>query len=169
MTAPLPEPGDQRSDARGLFLDYLDYYRSAVATKLDGLSEQELRTSRLPSGWTPIELLKHILYVERRWLVWGFAGEDVDEPWGDNDENGRWSVAADETVGELVQALHAGGVRTREIVEAGALSTRGTAGGRFDDQPPALVWILFHLLQEYARHAGHLDIVRELTDGVVGE
>lgn len=86
---------------------FLDYYRSVIARKIGGLTEAELRTSRLPSGWTPLELLKHLVYMERRWLRWGFLAE--------------------------------------------------------------LAWILVYVLQEYARHAGHLDVARELADGTTGE
>lgn len=170
MTPDFPEPRGDIADTKNLFLLYLDYYRSVVGAKLAGLSDDELRASRLPSGWSPLELLKHLVFMERRWLRWGFAAEDVDRPWGD-DRDGRWYVGRDETVEELLDALRRGGQRTRAIVEAAELTDLGAVGGRFGpDQPAAtLVWILFHVLQEYARHAGHLDIARELTDGSVGE
>lgn len=168
---PLPEPDKGTSDTKVLFLDYLDYYRSVVATKLDGLSDAELRSSRLPSGWTPIELLKHLVFMERRWLRWGFAAEPVPAPWGDNDDEGRWRVDSNESVDALIAALHDGGQHTRQVVERADLDARSGIGGRFTSPPeaPALVWVLFHVLQEYARHAGHLDIARELADGTTGE
>lgn len=171
MTSDLPEPDDQLSDAKDLLLAYLDYYRSAIARKITGLSEAELRTSRLPSGWTPLGLVTHLAYMERRWLRWGFLAEEVDEPWGDRDAAGDWHVDSGEPVAGLIAQLQAGGERTREIVEGATLADRSAAGGRFagDDPPPTLGWILFHVLQEYARHAGHLDIARELADGAVGE
>jgi uncharacterized damage-inducible protein DinB len=167
----LPEPAGQLGDPKQLLLDYLDYYRSAVAGKIVGLDESELRSSRVPSGWTPLELVKHLVYMERRWLRWGFAGEHVDEPWGDRGPDERWQVRPDETAAELIARMHQGGDRTRSIVEAADLSDLAAPGGRFagDAVPPTLGWILFHVLQEYARHAGHLDIVRELADGEVGE
>ncbi len=174
MPKAFPEPSYELSDPRLLFLLYLDYYRSAFVAKLDGLSDDELRTSQLPSGWTPLELLKHVVYMERRWLRWGFLGEDVAEPWGDNagaDKHERWSVGSDETLAELLMALDAGADSTRRIVESADLSAAGSRGGRFaaDEHPPTLAWILFHVLQEYARHTGHLDVVRELIDGATGE
>lgn len=167
---PLPEPGSELADPKQLFVLYLDYYRSVVAAKLSGLSDDQLREPRLPSGWSALELLKHLAFMERRWLVWGFAGERVDEPWGD-DREGRWHVDDDESVDDLLAALHAGGERTRAVVGAADLADLAAVGGRFgpDQPPPTLAWILFHVLQEYARHAGHLDVVRELTDGAVGE
>ncbi|HYJ69254.1 MAG TPA: DinB family protein [Nocardioidaceae bacterium] len=171
MSRTFPEPRSTTADPSRLFLDYLDFYRATIAAKLAGLSDAELRHSRVPSGWTPIELLKHLVFMERRWLVWGFEAEAVDAPWGDRGPEDRWQVADDESVDDLVAALHRGGARTREIVEASDLAALGGVGGRFaaDPEPPTLIWILFHVLQEYARHAGHLDIVRELADGAVGE
>jgi len=171
MDRTFPAPSAETADARRLFLTYLDYYRSTIEEKLTGMSEAELRRSRLPSGWTPIELLKHLVFMEQRWLVWGFAAEPVDAPWGDRGPGDTWQVADDESLPDLLAALHRGGVRTREIVEAADLAALGGVGGRFesDAETPTLIWILFHVLQEYARHAGHLDIARELADGAVGE
>ncbi len=171
MTPKLPEPGQGTSDPKALFLDYLDYYRETVTAKLDGLTEDEMRTSSVPSGWTPLELVKHLVFMERRWLRWGFAAEPVSEPWGDNDAQGCWYVGPDESAQDLFVALADGGRRTRQIVERTQLSAPSAVGGRFrsPEEAPALVWVLFHVLQEYARHAGHLDIARELTDGTTGE
>jgi hypothetical protein len=171
MSRTFPEPSSTTADPRRLFLDYLDFYRATIEAKLTGLSDAELRHSRLPSGWSPLELLKHLVYMEQRWLVWGFAAEQVDAPWGDRGPEDCWYVGDDESVDGLVAALHRGGIRTREIFEGADLAALGGVGGRFgaDAEPPTLIWILFHVLQEYARHAGHLDIVRELADGAVGE
>ena len=80
MERTFPAPSAATADTRRLFLTYLDYYRSTIAEKLSGMAEADLRRSRLPSGWTPIELLKHLVFMERRWLVWGFAAEPVEAP-----------------------------------------------------------------------------------------
>ncbi|MFG3689263.1 DinB family protein [Micromonospora sp. NPDC047740] len=169
MRVPFPEPGPS-SDVPALFLTYLDYYRDTVADRLAGLTDAQARTARVPSGWTPVELVKHLTFMERRWLVWGFLGEPVPDPWGDRADD-RWHVGPHERVADLVTALRRGGARTRQIAEATPLSTPATLGGRFTDEAsrPTLAAILFHVLQEYARHAGHLDIVRELNDGRTGE
>ena len=166
------EPSKELSDTKDLLLGYLDHYRSVIEAKVTGLSEAELRNTRLPSGWTPLELLKHLVFMERRWLRWGFAGEPVDQPWGDSgaDPQGRWQVDPDEGLAELLGLLRAGAESTRTLVAGAKLAELGAVGGRFSaDTRPTLNWILFHVLQEYARHAGHLDIVRELADGSVGE
>jgi uncharacterized damage-inducible protein DinB len=165
------EPPDSLSDPAELLAAFLDFYRSVVLRKLDGLSERDLRTSRVPSGWTPLELLRHLAYVELRWLRWGFAGENVDEPWGDDGEDGRWQVPDSQSADDVREFFLAQCENSRAIAAAAQLSDVARGGGRFDtqDPPPALSWILFHVLQEYARHAGQLDVVRELTDGSVGE
>ncbi len=160
------------SDPAALLLGFLDYYRSTVIRKMESLSDPELRASRVPTGWTPLELIKHLGYMEHRWFVWGFLAEPVDTPFGD-ELDGRWTVGAGESAAELTAELRATGKRTREIVSAAALSDVASLGGRFhsDDEKPAptLGWILVYVLQEYARHAGQLDIARELIDGMTGE
>lgn len=167
------KPSRDIADPQEILLGFLDYYRSAVERKVGELSEQDLRTSRLPSGWTPLELVKHLVYMERRWFRWGFLAEQIDDPFGDEDDQERWRVGEHETVEELIAALHAGGVRTREIVAAASLDDVAATGGRFtadDKRPqPTLAWTLAYVLQEYARHLGHLDVARELVDGSTGE
>ena len=166
MTLREPTSSD---DLRGLLLDYLDFYRSVIGGKVSGVPEEFLYTSRVPSGWTPAGLLNHLVHMERRWLHWGFMAEPVDDPWGDSEGEG-WKTPKEE-VSTLIQQLTAVGHRTREIVESHRLGDHASVGGRFATpaEVPQLHWILLHVLQEYARHAGHLDIVRELTDGSTGE
>jgi uncharacterized damage-inducible protein DinB len=137
--------------------------------KLESLPAAELRASRLPSAWTPLELLKHLRYVELRWLEWGFEGADVGRPWGDQ-QDGNWYVADDETLAELTAALAAQAARTRRIALSHDLADAGRPGERWGGANPAtLERVLFHLLQEYARHLGQLDVVTELAGGEVGE
>jgi hypothetical protein len=169
MSLPFPEPTSPAGSRAEVFLSYLDYFRSVLVNKLEGLPESELRSSRLPSGWTPIELLKHLTQVELRWLEWGFEGRKVADPWADR-RDGRWYVAPEESLADLLAALRAQAARSRAVVEVHQLSDIGAPGERWDGaDPPMLERILFHLVQEYARHVGHLDIVRELADGAVGE
>jgi uncharacterized damage-inducible protein DinB len=165
MSIPFPEPTDPAVSRAEVFARYLGYFRSQLTARLRGLPTDELRRSRLPSGWTPLELLKHLTYVELRWLEWGFEGRDVADPWGDN-RDGRWHVAPDETLA----ALHAQAARSERVIAAHPLDEVGQPGERWDGAPPAaLERILFHLVQEYARHVGHLDIVSELVGGPTGE
>jgi uncharacterized damage-inducible protein DinB len=169
MNLPLPEPSDNATGTKERFLAYLDFYRSEIVDKLEGLSEADLRASRLPSGWSPLELLKHLVFMERRWLVWRFAGEPLDDPAGEDGPDGNWQVSPDDNLDDLVARLHEGGLRTRAIVEAHDLLDRRAPSDVADTEPRSLEWVLFHVLQEYARHAGHLDVARELVDGYTGE
>jgi uncharacterized damage-inducible protein DinB len=153
-----------------VLLDYLDFYRGVVAAKLEGLSADELSGSVVPSGWTPSGLVHHLVNVERRWLEWGFLGEQIEEPWRDAMEGGGW-LPLELPVAELQAMLDDAAARTRSIVEAHPLTDVSALTGRFRDAAtgPQLQWILLHLVQEYARHTGHLDIARELIDGETGE
>ena len=169
MSLPFPEPTAPAASRAEVFLRYLDFFRSRLVSKLEGLPGGELRASRLPSGWAPIELIKHLTYTEMRWLDWGFEGHDRSDVWGE-EKDGRWHVGTDETLAGLVAALDAQAVRTRAIVAAHDLADTGQPGERWDGaDPPALERVLLHLLQEYARHVGQLDIVTELAGGPVGE
>ena len=169
MTVPFPEPTTPAGSRTEVFLRYLGYFRDQLAARLRALPATELRRSIVPSGWTPLELLRHLTYVERRWLEWGFEGRAVGDPWGDQ-RDGRWHVAPDETLESLTAALRARAERTRAIVESHDLAETGQPGPRWDGADPAtLERVLLHLLQEYARHVGHLDIVSELAGGPTGE
>ena len=169
MSVPFPEPTDPASSRAEVFLRYLDFFRDRVIGKLRGLPPTELHESRLMSGWAPIELMKHLQFVEMRWLEWGFEGQHVTEVWGER-RDGRWYVGPDETLDELESALLAQAARTREIVASRDLDEVGQPGDRWDGaEPPTLERVLFHLLQEYARHVGQLDIVAEIAGGPVGE
>jgi uncharacterized damage-inducible protein DinB len=169
VSLPFPEPAIPVSSRAEVFLGYLDYFRSRLVSKLEALPARELRRSRLASGWTPIELLKHVAYDELRWLEWRFEGRGVGDPWAD-DRDGRWYVADDQGLPELIAALHAQAARSRAVVESHDLADVGQPGqGWSADGPASLERILLHLLQEYARHLGHLDIVCELADGQTGE
>ncbi|MGH3241055.1 MAG: DinB family protein [Spirillospora sp.] len=168
----IEEPPDTLTGSRELLLAYLDYYRATLLRKLDGLSEDDLRTSRVPSGWTPLGMLKHLAFVERCWFRWGFAAEQVDEIWGEQVPDSRvWHVRPDESPDEIRTLFLDECARSREIVASADLQDPARAGGGFNppDHQPALDWILFHVLQEYARHVGQLDVVRELTDGATGQ
>lgn len=169
MSLPFPEPTQPNDDQREVLLGYLAYYRSVLVDRVTGLPDDGLRGSILPSGWSPLELLNHLTHVERRWLEWGFAGRDVGNPWADHRE-GRWHVEPEVTLEKLVTAFHEQASRSDAVIRAHDLAEIGAPGERWDGDPPAALGrILLHLLQEYARHVGHLDIVRELVDGRTGE
>jgi uncharacterized damage-inducible protein DinB len=152
-----------------VFLGYLDYFRATLLDKVASLPADSLGRSALPSGWTPLELVKHLRYVELRWIEWGFQGRAVETPWGDRRDD-RWHVRPGETLDSLGAELRAQGEHTRAAVTATDLDAVGAPGPRWEGaEPPTLERVLFHLVQEYARHVGHLDIVTELAGGARGE
>jgi uncharacterized damage-inducible protein DinB len=152
---------------------YLDWVREDLVEGVLSLPPDEQRRARVPSGWSPLELLSHVLHMEQRWFVWGFLGETVAEPWGDwnvpdpsRAEGGpeaRWTVAEHVTAEDLASRLRTLGGRTRAVLQEFPLDAPARTGGRFAENPPTLEWICFHVLAEYARHAGHLDIVAEIA------
>jgi uncharacterized damage-inducible protein DinB len=169
MNVPFPEPTAAAGSRTEVFERYLGFFRDRLAAKLRDLPGDERRRSRLPSGWTPLELLKHLTYMERRWLQWGFEGQPVPDPWGDR-RDGRWYVAPEESLEELLAALDAQARRSTAVIAAHDLSEVGQPSERWDGAPPAtLERVLFHVLQEYARHLGHLDIACELAGAGPGE
>lgn len=175
------EPAKDGPSGNARWSAYLDWTREEIATAVLALSPEEQRSSRLASGWTPIELLSHVLHMEQRWFVWGFLGEEVGEPWGDWNraepwtgddsdeaaEGARWVVHPNVTADDLAQRLATVGERTRSVLRNFPPDATASPGGRFgqegDGGPPSLEWICFHVLSEYARHAGHLDIAVELS------
>jgi uncharacterized damage-inducible protein DinB len=165
----LPEPTDFARPRAELFIDYLTFFRGRVIEKVSELPDEALANSILPSGWTPLGLAKHLTFVEMRWLEWGFEGQHVAAPWGDRVGEG-FGPTPDDTRASLLAALSRRGEVTNAIVRRHDLEEVGAPGERWDGNDPAtLERVLFHLLQEYARHVGHLDIYVELVAGNVGE
>jgi len=135
---PFPEPTGPPAPRAEVLLGYLDYFRSLVVSKVQGLSDAQLRVSLLPSGWTVLELVKHLTHVEQRWLVWGFEGQPVARPWGDSQDSqdGRWYVSDTEDGPDLVRALQAQGAVTSSVVRAHELSDIGRPGERWEGAAP---------------------------------
>jgi uncharacterized damage-inducible protein DinB len=173
------EPGKGAPAGVQRWADYLDWLREDIITAVLSLSPVEQREMRTPSGWSPLELLNHVLHMEQRWFQWGFLGEPVADPWGDwnvaepwtsddSDEtrpSAHWEVGDTVTGEELALRLRALGERTRTVLLDHELDTDAARGGRFSDDPPTLEWICFHVFAEYARHAGHLDVSIEILRG----
>ena len=164
------DPGPEVADPRELLLAYLDWYRDALMRKISGLSDTQLRNPVEPLGWSPLGLVQHLGWVERRWMRWGFAAEDV-VAYPSADDAVEWQVPDDRTTGDVLAAYADEVARSRALAGSAELAAASRVGGRFPraEQAPSLGRILFHLLQEYARHVGQLDVARELIDGVTGE
>ena len=169
MSVGFPSPTDPVRSRTAVFVGYLRYFRDQIDRRLQAMSAAEAGTTRLPSGWTPLELVWHLRFMERRWLVWGFEGQPVDDPWGD-ERDGRWCVPADLDSATVLTAWRDQAALSDAVIARHALDEVGRPGPRWDGAEPAtLERVLFHVLQEYARHLGQLDIVAELGGGITGE
>ncbi|HLL64830.1 MAG TPA: DUF664 domain-containing protein [Micromonosporaceae bacterium] len=157
------EPGAERSDTFGLAVDYLDWYGRVLLRRLEGLTPDQQTVSVVPTGWSALGLLKHSAATHRFWIRHVFAGEDVDFTWPGSAEL-EWQVTIDEGPERITRFFRDEHAHCLDVLRAGSpddVSARDYGAG----VRPTLAWVLLHLLQESARHAGHLDISRELTDG----
>jgi hypothetical protein len=154
------------ADERGTMTGLLDFLRSTVELKLTGLTEAQAFAHPVqPSALTPAGIVKHLTGVERFWFAIDFAGLDVEWPWTEEDPHGCFPLARDDTVEGLLTAYRAECARSREITAAASLDDRA----RSDGMTFTLRYAIAHLIEETARHLGHLDLLREATDGQVGE
>ena len=154
---------------RDLLLSRLRGQRRHVLDQLDGMSEAQLRTAVLPSGWTPLGMVKHLACTERFWIRYLFAGEDVDFSWPRTAEQ-EWFVAPEEPSADITAFFLAERENCARLAAVTPLERRAARTTRRGgaEEHPTFAWVLFHLVQSFARHAGHLDVGRELVDGVTG-
>jgi len=163
-----PSDPDLVGDERLLLTQFLDYQRIVLWRKVGELDDDGLRRVMTPSGLTLLGILKHLAYVERWWFRIAFTGEHgVDPPWNDDDPDADFRVEPDDTP-QGILALHEDEVARARMIASEAAS--------FDDiaaDPRAkgrsLRWIMIHMIEEYARHLGHADIMREAIDGRTGD
>jgi uncharacterized damage-inducible protein DinB len=159
-----------RFDERTILTTMLDYARDTVHAKCAGLSDAGARRAFLPgSPLTTISgLVSHLRWVEYYWLEVTLLGGADHAPMTDEDPDREMRIALDIPLRQLLDDYRASCARYRELVAGLDLDTpsRGELGWR--DEPVTLRWILLHLIEETARHNGHLDILRELADGVTG-
>jgi hypothetical protein len=162
MARRVPFTGDEKVSLRVS----LDRHRDAVLWKVEGLGDADLRRGMTPSGTNLLGLVKHLASVEYGWFCGTFGRPTEQLPFDDDDPNADLRVEADETT-EAVLAFYA---RARaaadQVIDAVGLETTGTAW--FGDAV-SMRWVLIHMLEETARHAGHMDILRELIDGATGD
>jgi len=154
------------ADERGTLTGLLDFLRATIELKLAGLTDEQAAASPVrPSTLTPGGIVKHLTGVERFWFAIDFAGLDVEWPWTEEDPHGCFPLTPDDTVDGLLASYRAECARSREITAAGSLDDKA----RSDGMTFTLRYAVVHLIEETARHLGHLDLLRESTDGLVGE
>ena len=144
---------------------FLTYLRGAIVGKLEGLDEADLRRGVLPSGWSLLGLVRHLAYVERFWRSRIVDGEPVELPWTEDDPDADWRVDEGTSPEEILDLYRREATATNHRFLGAALD----APVADPEAPFDLRWVLLHLVEETARHAGHADAARELLDGVTRE
>jgi uncharacterized damage-inducible protein DinB len=170
-----PEP-PPAADEIATLLGFLDYQRATLAWKCSGLDAAGLGATVAASSMTLGGMLKHLAYVEDSWFSEVLHGRDPQPPWDTvdwkADRDWDWHSAAEDTPEQLRTLWQESVARSR------ALTTEALADGgpaRLarrtwpDGRAPSLRWILCHMIEEYARHNGHADLIRESVDGDTGE
>jgi hypothetical protein len=146
---------------------FLDYHRRALSGKLRGLSEEDARRRLVPSLTTLLGLVSHAAAVERNWFQHYLGGKPREEITGNaRGDDPSWDAGADQTIGDVIAEFESACATSRQIA----------AGFALDQTVPhddlgqvSLRFIYLNLFGEYARHAGHADIIREQIDGATGD
>jgi uncharacterized damage-inducible protein DinB len=170
-----PEP-PYAGDEAATLLGFLDFQRATLAWKCAGLDAEGLRATVAASSLTLGGLLKHLALVEDHWFSCWLHDRDQAPPWNDvdwdADRDWEFRTAADDSPERLLALWQDAVARSRELVDealaSGGLGQLAKHVGR-DGEQPSLRWILCHMVEEYARHNGHADLIRESVDGATGE
>ena len=170
-----PEP-PLAADEAATLLGFLDFQRATLAWKCSGLDAAGLRATVGVSSMTLGGLLKHPAYVEDLWFSRWLHGRDRQPPWDTvdwtADPDWDWHSAAEDSP-EQLHALWRDAVSRSRALGAEALADGGLGRPARrswpDGETPSFRWIVVHMIEEYARHNGHADLLRESVDGVTGE
>ncbi|MFF7983515.1 DinB family protein [Streptomyces sp. NPDC007901] len=156
-------------DERTQLTTFLDYVRATARAKCEEVSAEDARRAPLPGSplMTLSGLINHLRWVEYYWFQVVFLGEEDQGPWTDKDPDREMRIAVDLPLERLLGEYEEQSARYRELAAAHPLDAKAATALR-DGLRPDLRWILLHLIEETARHNGHLDILRELADGRTG-
>jgi uncharacterized damage-inducible protein DinB len=156
-------------DERSTLAAMLDYARATVRAKCDGLSDEKARQAPLAtSPLTTISgLVSHVRWVEYYWLEVVFFGNEDQGPWTEDDPDREMRIALDIPLAQLLAEYDTQSARHRQLISGLDLDSRSQRK-MSDSQTVTLRFVLLHLIEETARHNGHLDILREMADGVTG-
>jgi uncharacterized protein DUF664 len=167
MTTNQPEDKDDQA-----LLDFLHAQRNVVLSIVEGLDEEAWHRSVVPSGWTPAGLVEHLGGAEWHWFQGVVAGKHPEPAPGDEDLRPYDPMAAfvsNEPSAEIIGFYREQCASSDAVLAVTPLSARprGRHGVPGQDEPPDVRWVVLHMIEETARHAGHLDIARELIDGQI--
>jgi hypothetical protein len=169
IVAAVAERGRERMNdiEKDALWTFLEAQRASVLAILEGLTDEALTTATLPSGWTPLGVVEHLGYAERHWFQQVATGAAEPLPWPDDDHPPLTTPRPPAVVYAFYQAQCA---RSNAVLAATPLSTppRGHHPAPLGDEITDLRGIVLHMIEETARHAGHLDVARELLDGKTG-
>jgi uncharacterized damage-inducible protein DinB len=144
----------------------LDRHRDVVLWKLEGLEDEHLRRAMTPSGTNLLGLVKHLASVEYGWFCDTFGRESDAIPFDENHPEADMRAAPDETTMDIVEYYKRARAAADKTIHELDLDDVGTA---WSGETVSLRWVLIHMIEETARHAGHMDILRELIDGATGD
>lgn len=142
----------------------LDRHRDVVLWKLEGLDDEALRRPMTPSGTSLLALVKHLATVEYGWFRETFGRES--EPFWFDTETEDMTVAPDESTADILAFYARARAAADRAIQEIDLEDTGTS---WSGRTVTMRWVLIHMIEETARHAGHMDIVRELIDGATGD
>jgi uncharacterized damage-inducible protein DinB len=152
------KPPRSFGDERDVLMTLLQYQRESLARKVVGVDDEAARQSPVNSGTTLLWLIRHLAGAERLWIIHRFAG---------GQQPPLAHEASSDTVDSALAAYRQTWADVDTVIAATASLDQASVIGD-DSGRPTLRWILAHLLEETARHAGHADIIRELIDGATG-
>jgi uncharacterized damage-inducible protein DinB len=166
-----------RAGEADTLIGYLAFHRATVRQKIDGLSAEQLRATLAPSTMTLGGMVKHLALVETWWFNEVLLGNPQIEPWAsvdwDADADWDWHSADDDSPEQLRALFDSATAASDEIISAaiagGGLDRLSVVESRRGEGAFSLRWIMVHMIEEYARHNGHADLLRESIDGVTGE
>jgi len=162
----LPHFGDERETLRG----FLDFYRAELIDRAFGLTQDQLQIALPPSTLTLSRLIAHMALVEHSWFTYRFDGEERGEPFDsfdfDADPDAEMTYGQSMSIDELLAYFNAAveDARAREAA-AESLDQSSVRAHPTDGEKWSLRWIMVHMIEEYARHCGHADLIRESIDG----
>ena len=157
------------TEERELLTGYLDWYRAVVEHKVEGLSPTDGARQLTASGLSPLGVVKHLGWVEYNWFRYVVAGEDVDPPPRvDGDNAVQFQLGPADTADSILAFYRSEADHARAVTTSiASLDQVGVRESRLVGQV-TLRWVLVHMIEETARHAGHLDLMREEIDGRTG-
>jgi uncharacterized damage-inducible protein DinB len=156
---------------RVMLEQWLDYHRATLEMKCGGLSAQQLRDrSTPPSNLTLLGLLRHMAEVERGWFRNVFRGEKAPDIFcTEENPEGDFNDLDTMPPEEALAIWHAECDYAREVFSSAQLDDIGKEKSRRSGKEFSMRWIMIHMIEEYARHNGHADLIREAIDGVTGD